>query len=233
MKVSIMQPYFIPYIGYWQLIAAVDKFVIYDNVKYTKKGWINRNRLLSYNGVFNISVPIKKDSDHLNINQRFVSDESSRIFNLYLNKINNFYHKSPYFEKVYYLIEKILSFEDKNLFNFIKNSIIQILSYIEIDTTIINSSNIKINHKSKKEKRIVEICRALNAKNYINPIGGKFLYDKNYFLSNGIDLSFIECKNLIYKQFDYDFEESLSIIDVLMFNSINGTRKLLTEYKFS
>ena len=231
MKIGIMQPYFIPYIGYWQLINEVDIFVIYDNIKYTKKGWINRNKLLSNNGPYYISIPITKDSDYLNINQRFISIESKRIYKSYLNRINNFYNKAPFFNEVYNLIKKILDYEESNLFYFLRNSIIQILSYLDIEKNILVSSDIKIKHNRKNEKRIVDICKANKAKSYINPIGGKDLYEKSYFNNNGINLSFIQTKSIKYKQFENNFVASLSIIDVLMFNSVNDTKKLLFDFQ--
>ena len=231
MKVACMQPYFIPYIGYWQLINEVDEFVIYDNIKYTKKGWINRNKLMSNSGQYYITLPIRNDSDYLNIDQRFISNESKRIFRNYLNKINNFYNKAPYFGEVYNLMEKILYYDENNLFYFLKSSITQVLSFLNIVDNTVNSSTLKINHNSKKEKRIIEICREKKATTYINPIGGEILYDKSYFNKNGIKLSFIKPSSLKYKQFNYEFDASLSIIDVLMFNSVEDTNKLLLEFQ--
>ena len=140
MKVGIMQPYFLPYIGYFQLIASVDKFVIYDNIKYTKKGWINRNRMLQ-NGADKIfSVSLAKASDQLDIVEREISSDFSR--QKLLSQIRGCYLKSPYFEEVWPLIESIVLFPDDNLFRYIQNSIMLVCDYLDIDTEVIVSSSV-------------------------------------------------------------------------------------------
>ena len=115
-KLAIMQPYFFPYIGYFQLINSVDEFVIYDNIQYTKKGWINRNRILSEGKDKLISVSLKKDSDYLNVVGRKLSETWINDSKKILNLIFNAYHKSPFFEEVYLLIKKCILNENNNLF---------------------------------------------------------------------------------------------------------------------
>ena len=144
MKLAIMQPYFFPYIGYFQLINAVDEFVIYDNIEFTKKGWINRNRILVNGKDEFITLPLKKDSDYLNVNQRFLSDTWSLDKKKILNKIVEYYRKAPQFDQVYPLVEKCFNSDETNLFSFIYNSINQILQYLSISTKISISSKINI-----------------------------------------------------------------------------------------
>jgi hypothetical protein len=232
MKVAIMQPYFIPYIGYFQLIHAVDKFVVYDNIEFTKKGWINRNRILVNGKDEYITLPIKKDSDYLQINQRYLADSSTMDKNKLLNKINGSYRKAPNYNSVYPIIEKCINFEDNNLFNFILNSLLVINNYLKIRTPIMLSSTIPIDHHLKAEKKVIEICRELKAKAYINPIGGLELYKKSEFSEQNIDLHFIRSGEVIYKQFNNEFVPWLSILDVMMFNSREDIQNIIGFYKF-
>lgn len=225
-----MQPYFFPYIGYFQLINAVDTFIIYDNIKYTKKGWINRNRILLNGREELISLPIKKDSDYLHIFERNIA-ESWKINRVkMLNKIREAYRAAPYFDTVFPLIKELIIYPENNLFLFINNAICNINKFLGIYTPIIKSSTLPINHSLKSESKVIEICKSIKAKEYINPIGGVELYNKEKFKAEGIDLKFIESNNIDYKQFDNKFIESLSIIDLMMFNPKDEIKKYLESY---
>ena len=214
-----MQPYFFPYIGYFQLINAVDEFVIYDNIEYTKKGWINRNRIIVNGTDAMISLPLKKDSDYKNVNQRYLSNTWSVDRKKMLNKVLESYRKAPQFEPVYALFEKCLMIEESNLFDFIHYSLKEILQYLSISTKIKLSSSIEIDHQLKSEEKVLAICKAENATTYINPIGGMDLYNKEAFNNEGISLQFLKSEYITYPQFNNDFVPFLSIIDVLMFNT--------------
>jgi hypothetical protein len=228
MKVGIMQPYFLPYIGYFQLIASVDKFVIYDHIKYTKKGWINRNRMLQ-NGTDKIfSIPLAKASDRLDIVEREISSEFCR--HKLLSQFRGCYLKAPYFEDVWPLIESIVSFQDENLFRYIQNSIVLICDYLDIDTEVIVSSSVAADHDLLSQDRVLSICEAMNANTYVNPIGGLDLYSTDEFASKGYELKFINTNTIEYIQFGDSFVPGLSILDVLMFNSLDECRRLLKEY---
>jgi hypothetical protein len=230
-KVAIMQPYFMPYIGYWQLINSVDEFVVYDNIEFTKKGWFNRNRILEIDHDRLFTIPIKKDSDFLPVNQRCLSDDSEKEINRSLHIIQNNYKKAPYFNEAYPLIERSFMYSSKNLFEYIFNSIKLICDYLDITTKIVISSKIDINHSLKASSKVLEICKAEGAEIYINAIGGRELYDKEVFKVQGIDLNFIQTKEIIYKQFNNGFVPGLSIIDVLMFNSKEQIKHMLEEYE--
>ncbi len=229
-KTAIMQPYFLPYIGYWQLINSVDEFVVYDNIEYTKKGWFNRNRILEVNHDRLFTIPIKKDSDYLPVNQRYLSDDSEPEIARILRIIQNNYKKAPYFSQTYPVIEECFLFSSKNLFDYIFNSINVICRHLGIDTKISISSEIMIDHSLKSEKKVLAICKAKDTATYINSIGGMELYNAEEFRSKGIDLKFIKSKDIEYRQFNVPFVPWLSIIDVLMFNDIDHTRQMLEEY---
>ena len=230
MRIAIMQPYFLPYIGYFQLIQSVDKFVIYDNIKYTKKGWINRNRYILNGKSKTFTIPIKKGSDFLNINQRSVSDKFDR--NKFLRQFLSAYSELDNTELIMKLLNKIIKFEDINLFNYILHSLKIVTNHLNISTKIIISSSLDINHEIKGSKKVIEICKALKAKTYINAIGGKDLYHTKEFYDEGINLLFLKTKDYQYQQFDYKFIKDLSIIDVMMFNNDEQVKKLISSYEF-
>lgn len=230
MKVAIMQPYFLPYIGYFQLISSVDVFVIYDNIQYTKKGWINRNRFLKNNQDEYFTIPIKKDSDFLCVNQRFLSDNLANEKIKLKNQIKSSYLKAPYFNEVFQLFENIVDNNKDNLFEFIYYSIQNLCLYLEIETKIIKSSTLTIDHTLKGREKVKAICQQIQASTYINPIGGMDLYDKSDFKRDGIDLYFIKSDNIEYKQFGENFVPWLSILDVLMFNSVDQIKIMLKKY---
>ena len=205
MKVAIMQPYFFPYIGYFQLINAVDVFVIYDSIEFSKKGWINRNRILVNDKDYVFTLPLKKDSDFLNVDERFLSDNWNSDKIKLLNKIKESYRKAPFYNDVIVILEDALNYEDKNLFDFIKNSLIKVLDYLEIKTKIIQSSEVDFDNSLKNQDKIIAICNAMNAKTYINPIGGIELYDKEVFKASGIELQFLKANPITYQQYGRHF----------------------------
>jgi hypothetical protein len=229
-KIAIMQPYFFPYIGYFQLINSVDEFVIYDNIQYTKKGWINRNRILCNESDKLITLPLKKDSDFKDVFERKLSDTWIDDRNKILNLIKASYRKAPFFSETFEIVQKCLLYDDQNLFNFIFNSIKIINEYLEIKTKMILSSSLNIDHSLKSKHKVIAICKEMNATTYINAIGGVNLYDKDEFLENKIFLNFIKSNSLNYKQFDNEFIPWLSIIDVMMFNSKNRVIELVNSY---
>jgi len=230
MKLAIMQPYFLPYIGYFQLIQAVDLFVVYDNVKYTKQGWINRNRFLRNGADAVFSVPLKKDSDFLQIKERSVSADfnKSRL----LNQIREAYRKAPYFDQTFAIFEKVVMENETNLFKFVYNSIRTICGYLRIDSKIAVSSEFHIDHSLPGQEKVIALCRCAGANIYINAIGGQVLYSKEVFGMHGIKLEFLKSKPFGYVQLGDEFVPWLSILDVMMFNSKEHiTEHLLSNYE--
>jgi hypothetical protein len=230
MKLAIMQPYFMPYIGYFQLINSVDEFVIYDNIQYTKKGWINRNSILVNKESQFITLPLKKDSDYLNVVERKLSESWSKDRIKMLNIIKSSYNKAPYFQETFELISKCLNNPEINLFRFIYDSIILINNYLEIKTPIVISSTVNINHTLKSQDKVLSLCKEQNADVYINSIGGTELYDKEIFKQNNIKLNFIKSNPIQYKQFSSEFVPWLSIIDIMMFNPKEQIKEYLNSY---
>lgn len=226
MKIGIMQPYFMPYIGYFQLIKAVDKYVVYDDVNYIKGGWINRNNLLVSGEIKLFTIILDGASPNKLINQIRIKDNFKKLKGTLLMN----YSKAPYYKDVINILDKIFSFEDKQLANFISNSIKEINGYLNIKTEIIISSELDKDCNLKGKDKVINICNHLNANEYINAIGGMELYNKEEFRKNGIKLSFIKTEPIKYNQFNNDFIPFLSIIDVLMFNSIEEINNMLDKY---
>ena len=223
MKLAIMQPYFLPYIGYFQLIASVDQFIVYDNIKYTKKGWINRNRML-LNGTDAIfSLPLKRGSDSLEVVERELAADYDR--SKLLNRFKGAYNRAPHFEVTYPVLEQIVRHEDVNLFRYIHNSIVRLSEHLDIETKIQISSEIAIDHELKGQDKVLALCKVAGADTYINTIGGLELYSREVFDATGVELNFIKSTPIQYSQFQNIFLPNLSIIDVLMFNPLQQVKR--------
>ncbi|NLB55040.1 MAG: WbqC family protein [Lentisphaerae bacterium] len=229
MKIGIMQPYFVPYIGFWQLLNAVDQYVIYDDVNFIKGGWINRNRILVQGKpqYFNIQMegasPFKKINE-INVNSSVVWREKA------MKTIDLAYRKAPYFNTVYPLIEKIIFCGENNLAQFVTNSIRCICDYLDITTRLIISSEFEQDRALRGQDRVLDICSRLQATEYYNAIGGRELYSKDAFAQNGIELHFLKTNDIMYQQFENDYTPYLSIIDVMMFNSKEEMCNLIHQY---
>ena len=223
MKIAIMQPYLFPYIGYWQLINAVDTFVIYDDVSFIKKGYINRNAILIGGKSQQFTLELIGASQNKLINEIEIGNNSKKI----LKTIGMSYKKAPYFDIVFPIIEDVINQNEKNLAKFIGYSLEIFSTYLEINTNFIYSSNIEKNNDLKAQDKIIDISKKLSATNYINAIGGQELYDKDKFQENNITLKFLDTQITEYKQFKNDFISHLSIIDIMMFNSVCEIKKIL------
>jgi len=224
-----MQPYFLPYIGYFQLLNAVDKFIFYDDVNYIKGGWINRNNILINNEKKFITLNLNEASSFKQINQIKVGNRSDKI----LKTIHQSYVKSPYFNLVMPLIEEIFaSISSDSLISDIAGySVIKVSEFLNLET-IFEFSSITYSHTKGMERaeRLLEICKLNNSSSYINPVGGSKLYSKEQFIKQGVSLQFIVNKLTKYPQFNHEFMGGLSIIDVLMFNSIEQINLMLNNY---
>ncbi|MDP2760801.1 MAG: WbqC family protein [Sideroxyarcus sp.] len=218
MRLAIMQPYFLPYIGYFQLIAAVDMFIVYDNIKYTKKGWINRNRMLQNGKDVMFSLPLKSGSDSLDVCERELAADFNR--DKLLNQFKGAYRRAPYFEQTFPLVEQIVRHEEANLFRYLSHSLVKTCEHLGIVTEIRTSSEVVIDHDLKNQDKVLALCGAVGATTYVNAIGGMELYSKETFREKGIELKFIRSKPFEYPQFDAAFVPWLSIIDVMMFNPV-------------
>ncbi|WP_027183197.1 WbqC family protein [Desulfovibrio inopinatus] len=226
MKLAIMQPYLFPYIGYFQLMNYVDTYVVYDDVQFTKGGWINRNYINLNNNRFLLTLPIEKPSLKKKINDINVVG----YFKKYLKTIVQAYRPARYFNDVYPMLESIFVRQDRDLVGLILDSFYAICSYLDCHVDIIVSSDLNMATELKGAPRILAMCNALNAHDYVNAIGGQCLYSKDEFLKNNINLQFLMTHDIEYEQFSGSFIPNLSIIDVLMFNSKQDVKRFLTQF---
>ncbi len=228
MKLAIMQPYFMPYIGYWQLLSSVDAFVVYDNIQYTKKGWISRNRFLQNGTDALFSIPLKKGPEYADVVERSVAADFNRA--KLLNQLEASYRKAPFFNAVFPLLTAIIQCERENLFDYILHSIRTTAEYLEIKTPVIMSSTIAIDHALRGEEKVIALCGAMKAVTYVNAIGGQELYSKTEFATRGIALHFMRARPISYAQYGAEFVPNLSIMDVMMFNSKESIQHMLTDF---
>jgi hypothetical protein len=226
-KLAIMQPYFFPYIGYWQLINAVDTFVIYDDVNYIKQGYINRNSILSGNDSQRITLEVIGASSNKLINEIQRGNNVKKL----LKTLSQTYSKAPEYDRVFPLIEDILNSREKNLAKFLGGSIVKISNHLKINTKIIFSSDIEKNSNLNAQDKILDICERLEVNRYINAIGGQELYNQEAFKAKNIELNFIQTEAIEYKQFNDEFTPYLSIIDIMMLNNIGDIKEMLNKYR--
>jgi hypothetical protein len=226
MKIAIIQPYFLPYIGYFQLINAVDQFVIYDDVNFMKKKWINRNNILIAKQPSFFVVPLKKISQNKLIKDVEIANDlnwKSKI----LKKVEIAYKKAPYFQKVFDLFESIINQNHILISELAFTSLKEVCLYLKISTQLISSSTIYRNSHLKSQDRIIDICKKEGADHYINPIGGIDLYSKESFLNHQIQLNFLKSDLIAYQQFKNEFVPYLSILDIIMFNDVEAIHNFL------
>lgn len=230
MKLAVMQPYFFPYIGYFQLIHAVDKFVIYDDVHFIKQGWIHRNRLLVNGAPCFLTLALNGASSFRRINEIEVEGGQGVWRKKALKTLECAYRKAPHFFQVFPLVESVLTAPHTFVSQIAVESIAVTLEYLNIKTAIVESSTCYDNAHLKGQARVIDICRAESASEYINLSGGKALYSRDVFLNHGIRLTFIRSDPIRYPQFDNTFVPQLSIIDVMMFNPKEKVREFLTRF---
>ena len=225
-----MQPYFVPYLGYFQLMCAADKFLIYDQIQFTKKGWINRNRISNNGQPDYITLSLKKDSDYLNISQRCLSDNWVDDKQKLLNRFHAAYRGAQQFEEVHELFVRILSYPSKNLHDFLVNSIVEVKEFLSLPCELVNGPE-QDDTSLRSVDRILNLCEVYGADEYLNPIGGLDLYKGEDFKRSGVKLAFLKMNDIQYQQSQPNFLPSLSVLDVLMFNDRTIVRDwVLLEY---
>jgi hypothetical protein len=235
MRLGIMQPYLFPYIGYFQLINAVDKYIIYGDVQYKRKGWINRNNYLNFirSGSQNpllFTFKVKNDSYVKNICEREYSADFETDKKNFLILLNQIYRKAPYYAETLDVILDIFNYESDNVAEFNANSIMRISEYLGINTEFSFSSELVVPSELKSQSRTIWLCKYCEADTYINAIGGQDLYSYEDFAKEGIQLHFLKTGDVRYPQFDRVFTPNLSIVDVMMFNSPENIEKILNDY---
>lgn len=227
MTVGVMQPYFFPYLGYYQLAYHCDTFVFYDDVNYIKRGYINRNNIITAGQKHLISLPVMKASQNKKINElRFQSDLAKTY-----KTIVHSYSKAPYFKKVLPLISRVFDSEERTVSIFTAKTITSVFNYLGIERRFIFSSELDYDRHQEAAEKLRSICRSLDSKKYCNSLGGRELYSKDDFSTNGIELSFLHPIIEPYFQNQREFISGLSMIDVLMWNSPEEIKSMLRNYK--
>ncbi|MEY2597982.1 MAG: hypothetical protein RLZZ142_241 [Verrucomicrobiota bacterium] len=222
---AVMQPYLFPYLGYFQLASAVDRFVLCDDFQYTRKGWMNRNRFLQNGHATLFTVPLKADARDRDIREREVAAEFEG--GALLRRFRAAYLRAPFLRETLGVVEAALQCESRNLFDFLEHTVRAVCSHLGIGTPLGRTSDLAVSAEQPKEERLLALCRNLGATQCINPIGGVKLYDKERFARDGVELRFLESQPFVYPQFGGEFVPSLSIVDVLMFNSLERVRTVL------
>lgn len=213
------------------MVNCVDHFVFYDDVNFVKKGWINRNRILSNGEELLITVPLVKASQNRLINEieLFVNENFKAKFIL---NIENSYQKSPYYADVMPLIREIVNADIPSIGEYSANSVLCVSNYLGLSTKFYFSSTLSPESRGiDRADRLIHICKKLGGSSYVNAIGGVELYSQEYFRRKAVRLSFLKTSKIEYSQFNHPFVPSLSIIDLLMFNSVDSIKDMLNKYE--
>lgn len=233
MRLGIMQPYFFPYIGYFSLIAATDQWVVFDTPQYIRKGWVNRNRVLKKNeGWKYIGIPIKKASRDTAIKDIEINEPSECKDLIFRNLDYYKDRKAPFYSEIVDLLELAFSDTSSKLCPLLVNCLKMVCDYVKMDFnySILSEMNLSIGEVSHAGEWALRIAEALNAKTYINPPGGREIFDPIQFQQLGIDLLFLQPTFEPYDQKHQEFISGLSIIDVLMWNSSEKVLKMIHQY---
>ena len=229
MKLAIMQPYFFPYIGYWQLLHAVDRFVIYDDVNYIKGGWVNRNRILINGNPVFITAPLHQPSPFKRICDTDL--HSSPVWrDKLVRMVETTYRRAAYFADVFPIVERLIRHETNNLSSYLVHQLQTLAAAMGIDTDFVVTSRSYGNGQLSGQIRLLDICSREGACAYINLQGGQSLYDGETFRKAGIDLSFIAMRAISYRQRTAGFVPRLSIIDALMEIGLVGIKEHLHAF---
>ncbi len=215
MKIGIMQPYFFPYIGYFQLINHCDHFIFLDNVQYINRGWINRNRIILNDNVKYITVPVCKSPQNTLISNKKI--HHSYHPNHILNQAQHAYKDSKEFNNIFDLLGRTLKTQDQNISSLASNSIINTVKHLKMDTQFHIASQLSPKKPSSlAEDYLIELVQSLNGTDYINMSGGRHLYSEENFLQKQIKLHFLKPYVTPYPQRKKTFTPELSILDLLM-----------------
>jgi hypothetical protein len=217
MRVAIMQPYFCPYIGYFQLVAAVDKFIFYDDVNFIKGGWINRNRIISNNKEFLFTIPLTDASSFRLIKDTQVNWKSKDISKFVAN-VDLSYRKAPFYNEVMPIVKDIFDARPDTISQLAIDSVIRFSQYLGLTTEFKVSSQGGYTKTEDRVQNLVNILNAEGGEHYINPIGGQELYATEDFSRHGVKLSFLKGTG------------SLSVIDVCMNTPREEIQQTLQNY---
>lgn len=229
MKIGIMQPYFFPYIGYFQLLNMVDKYVIYDTAMFSNNKWGFRNRILINGEPGFFRIKTLKASQNKQFNEIKISNDIETKEKI-IHNLEYSYAKAPHYSEVMPMLEQFMMADYDNLSEYNVESNRLICNYLGIKTQILLFSELDYDIEQKRQYRIFDVCKILGGNEYINAIGGTELYDFEEFRENGIELAFLKTGDIRYPQFGGEFVPNLSIIDVMMFNSVPEIQDMLNQY---
>jgi hypothetical protein len=230
MIASIMQPYLLPYIGYFQLVACSDIFIALDDVQYIKRGWINRNRILLHGKPDWITLPVAYADHSLSVRERRYTQMAQHIPRT-LRRVEAAYRAAPFFDVTFPFLQEVLSLDEPNVAAFNLSVLKCLTARIGIRTPIVVSSSLTVAEGLRGQDMVIAKCRRVGATRYVNPIGGTSLYDKRSFADAGIALNFLKPTVSPYQQFGQTPVPFLSIVDVLMFNDETAISRMLTEFE--
>ena len=225
-----MQPYFFPYIGYWQLASAVDTFVVFDDVNYKVRGWIHRNRILVNGEVQYFGLRIRHASQNRLINQTQLAMANGDFEHL-LHTLERAYSSARHFRQVQPELKDVLRSTTPDLTQFLVCHLRHFFGLLGIRARIVRASEMPNPSGHRAQQRILDICELLGATTYINAPGGVGLYEPGAFAARNVDLRFVSSRVGRYEQFVPEFVPNLSIIDVLMHNGFRRTREMIMDYE--
>ena len=230
-RLGIMQPYFMPYLGYFALIKHTDAFVFFDTPQYIKRGWVNRNRIIHQQENFNyINIPLKKAPQETAIKDMLIDDSQDWKKKIFA-QLEIYKKKSPYYEDVINLLHETLDKEYKTIGEINIAATIAVCKYLGIDKPfyIYSEMDLNIPQVNAPDEWALYITKAMGYKTYINPPGGMTFFNYAKYEKENIELKFLKINLTPYVQKRGYFEPGLSIVDVMMFNSKEKIMEMLDD----
>lgn len=214
MKLAINQPYFFPYLGYFELLKKVDLFIIHEDVQFKQSGWINRNRINSYQGVTYLTVPISSEDKRKNINLVKVDSRNLVWRDKLSRKFWNHYHLTPNFKQIWDIFQKVIYSQSEYISEIATSSIFSFCEYLDVDVAIRSSLSFKIPQHLRGVDRIRFLIETTGASSYLNLPGGQHLYSSSDFSDLDCDLQFVDHNPPRYRSLVGDWVPRLSILDL-------------------
>lgn len=223
-RVAILQSAYIPWRGYFDLIASVDEFIFYDDVQFSHGDWRNRNRIRTADGSKWLTIPVpKKHRIRRNINEVIASDPTWRQD--HWNRISESYGKAPYFSEIARLLRPLYLENDENLSCINASFIKAICNYLGIESTLSWSWDFPYSHG--KTERLVDLCKAASGTIYVSGPAAKSYLNEDLFRNSNLDVEWFSYDQLTaYPQIHCEFESNVSIID-LLFNCGPDSRNFI------
>jgi hypothetical protein len=232
MKLGLMQPYFFPYLGYFQLMKCVDRFIFFDTPQYERRGWMNRNRIVSINEGFSyITVPVIKAPQKTPLNKILI-DETQDWRRRMISQMAVYKKLAPYYKETLSFFSQIINTRFSSIAELNIASAVGVFDYLglPLDYVVLSALNLNFEEINAPDDWALNITKALGYDEYINAPGGKAIYSSAKYADNNIRLRFINPSLAPYVQLPGRFESGMSIIDVMMFNPPERIREMLDDY---